>query len=58
MVGDRAATDLALARAAGWCGVLVLTGVDRDPDVIPEEWRPDVVIDSVADLPALLAAAG
>ena len=58
MVGDRASTDLALARAAGWIGVLVLTGVDRDPAAIPHKWRPDLVLESVADLPAALAAAG
>ena len=56
MIGDRASTDLALARTAGWVGVLVLTGVDRDVDAIPSEWRPDLVLQSVADLPAAVTA--
>ncbi len=56
MVGDRAATDLALARTAGWCGVLVLTGVERNAESIPPEWKPDLVLQSVAELPKAIAA--
>lgn len=52
VVGDRPETDLALAAAGGWIGVLVLTGVTPDPTgVVP---APQVVLASVADLPPLL----
>lgn len=55
MVGDRPETDLAFGRAAGWTTVLALTGVISDPaDVLPE-YAPDLVIDSIVDLPARLA---
>ncbi len=53
VVGDRPETDLALARAAGWLGVLVLTGVVNDATEVPDAHRPDVVLDSIADLPRL-----
>jgi|FLYL01.1.fsa_nt_gi 4-nitrophenyl phosphatase len=52
VVGDRPETDLAMAKAEGWKGVLVLTGVvqpGQDPDP-----APDHVLDSIADLPELL----
>lgn len=53
MVGDRPETDLAMAAAAGWSGVLVLTGVgDRESGA---EWAPALVLDDVAGLPAALA---
>jgi HAD superfamily hydrolase (TIGR01450 family) len=54
VVGDRPETDLALARAGGWIGVLVLTGICRDPGAIPPPLRPDLVLTSVADLPGRL----
>lgn len=54
VVGDRGETDVAFARAAGWKAVLVLTGVTRHPDDLRPEHRPDMVIPSIADLPALL----
>lgn len=46
VVGDRGDTDLALARAGGWEGVLVLTGVIRDPAAA--EPAPDLVAESLA----------
>jgi len=55
MIGDRPDTDLALARAAGWKKVLVLTGVTGDGDPIPADLQPDHTIASIADLPALVA---
>ncbi len=50
MVGDRPETDLALARAAGWTAVLTLTGITRSVGEVPPELKPDLVIDSIADL--------
>jgi ribonucleotide monophosphatase NagD (HAD superfamily) len=49
-VGDRPETDLALARRAGWYSVLVLSGVTPDPDGVPADLTPDLVVASVADL--------
>ena len=53
MVGDRPETDLALARAAGWKSVLALTGITRSVEDVPQDLRPDIVIDSIADLVAM-----
>ncbi|MGH8873930.1 MAG: HAD-IIA family hydrolase [Acidimicrobiia bacterium] len=55
MVGDRADTDLALAVQAGWRPVLALSGLTRDPSEVPERWRPELVVASLADLPEALA---
>ncbi len=52
VVGDRPETDLELGVAEGWKTVLVLTGVT--PAEAHVEPPPDEVLDSVADLPALL----
>jgi HAD superfamily hydrolase (TIGR01450 family) len=57
MVGDRPETDMAVARAAGWPSVLVLTGVTDDPSTVDERIRPDHVIPSIAGLPDLLGIA-
>ena len=54
VVGDRPETDLAMARAEGWRAALVLTGVTRDPAAVPDEWRPDLVVASIAELPERL----
>ncbi len=58
MVGDRPETDIALGLAYGWTTVLVLTGVTSSPDDVPTAHTPDHVIDSVANLPSLLATIG
>ena len=50
VVGDRPETDLALAVAGGWTKVLVLTGVTAHADEVPEVYRPDIVLRSVATL--------
>lgn len=55
VIGDRPDTDLALGRAAGWHTVLCLSGVTAAASDVPEELRPDRVIDSIADLPEALA---
>lgn len=50
-VGDRPETDLAGARERGWTTVLVLSGVTSPSDVAKLDPQPDVVLDSIADLP-------
>ncbi|MBT8211782.1 MAG: HAD-IIA family hydrolase, partial [Acidimicrobiia bacterium] len=54
MVGDRPDTDIAMAIGAGWNSALVLTGVVTDATEVPEAHAPDVVIDSIADLPGVV----
>jgi len=54
VVGDRPETDLALGRGLGWTTVLVLTGVVADPAEVPPGLRPDLVLETIADLPASL----
>jgi phosphoglycolate/pyridoxal phosphate phosphatase family enzyme len=60
MVGDRLETDILMGRRAGVRTALVLSGIARREDLVagdPAE-RPDFVVDTVGDLPALLGAAG
>ncbi len=54
IVGDRPDTDIALGKVEGWATALVLTGVTGDPDTVPEQFRPDIVLESLADLPGAL----
>lgn len=54
VIGDRPDTDLALGKARGWATALCLTGVTDQAEDVPDELAPDVVIDSVADLPAVV----
>ena len=54
VVGDRAETDIGMGIAEGWATALVLTGVVDDPGQIAAEYRPDLVLGSIADLPAAL----
>ena len=58
MVGDDVANDVLAARAAGLAGILVRTGKFRPSDLERAGEEPDAVIDSIADLPALLGAWG
>jgi phospholysine phosphohistidine inorganic pyrophosphate phosphatase len=51
MIGDDIVTDVGGAQAAGLRGVLVKTGKFRAQDLAGEV-QPDVVLDSIADLPA------
>ena len=55
MVGDKPETDLALGKGEGWTTVLVLSGVTGNDADVPDDLRPDAVLDSIADLPDLLA---
>lgn len=57
MVGDRLETDIAFAKRAGWFSVLTLSGVTEIGGKHPQSLRPDYVIDSIADLPTMLAKA-
>lgn len=52
MVGDRLDTDILGARRAGFTAALVLTGIDtvETASAAPDEQRPDVVIETLADL--------
>ena len=54
MIGDDPVADIGGARGAGCAGWLVRTGKYRDGDAIPAAAVPDRVIDSIADLPAIL----
>ena len=50
VVGDRMLTDVALARAAGMAGALVLTGATALADVPPPPDGPDLVLEGLAQL--------
>jgi NagD protein len=50
MVGDRLLTDVAMARAAGMAGTLVLTGATTPDDLAGAEIRPDHVISTLGEL--------
>jgi HAD superfamily hydrolase (TIGR01458 family) len=54
MVGDDVESDVLAAQRAGVTGVLVRTGKFQPEDLRAADGTPDHVIDSVADLPALL----
>ena len=58
VVGDRPETDLAMAKAAGWAGILVLSGVTDDVSQVPVDLRPEVVVPSIADVPAVVLGGG
>ncbi len=54
MVGDRLYTDIAMASRAGTQSILVLSG-ETDREMLDgSDIRPTVVLDSVADIPALV----
>ena len=52
VVGDDMRTDVEGARAAGARGVLVRTGKFRAADLDDPDLQPDLVLDSIADLPS------
>ena len=51
-VGDRPDTDLAGAHERGWTTILVLSGVTDASAAKSLDPQPDLIIDSLADLPA------
>jgi HAD superfamily hydrolase (TIGR01458 family) len=55
MVGDDVETDVGGAKALGMRGVLVRTGKFEEKTLAVADPQPDAVIDSIADLPALLS---
>ena len=57
VVGDRLYTDIAMARAAGAVGVLVLSGETKREQVAASADRPDLVVEDVAELAGRLAEA-
>lgn len=50
MVGDRLATDMAMARSAGLTGVLVLTGASKRGDIVASPVKPDYAIEGLHEL--------
>jgi HAD superfamily hydrolase (TIGR01458 family) len=58
MVGDDLEADIAAAKRVGLRGVLVRTGKFRREALATADPKPDAVIDSIADLPRLLAGGG
>lgn len=50
VVGDQMATDVAAARAMGWDGALVRSGVDSWQDLIDAESTPAWVLSDLSDL--------
>ena len=58
VVGDRLDTDVALGERAGMTTALVRTGVTDESDLAASPIEPDYVLDSLAELPELLADTG
>jgi HAD superfamily hydrolase (TIGR01458 family) len=58
MVGDDIGADVLAAQAMGMQGVLVRTGKFRPEQLDSAGGSPDVVVDSVADVPALVTESG
>jgi NagD protein len=56
VVGDNLDTDVRFARQNGMLSVLVLTGVGRRDEAEAAPHPPDYILDSIAELPALLHA--
>ena len=54
VVGDRSDTDLEMGRLEGWNRALVLTGALTDDEGLSVEERPELVLASLAELPAAL----
>ena len=54
VIGDDPESDVGGAQALGMRGLLVRTGKSRHYDLARSAVRPDAVLDSIADLPALL----
>lgn len=54
MVGDDLTNDVIGAQAAGLTGILVRTGKFRESDLLQGKGEPDHIVDSLADVPALI----
>ena len=55
VVGDDVTTDIAGAQAIGALSVLVRTGKYSDETLECSAVKPDLIVDSIADVPQLLA---
>lgn len=55
LVGDRLYTDIAMAKAAGILGVLVLSGEAQHQDLEKSQLQPDLVLDNLGSLSAALS---
>ena len=58
MVGDDVEADVAGAKAAGLRAILVRTGKFREGTLAEAEPQPDVVVESIADVPGFLREQG
>jgi HAD superfamily hydrolase (TIGR01450 family) len=58
VVGDNLASDIAGAKRAGLDAILVLSGTSRPADLYRAQYRPDLVLPSLAALASSLAADG
>ena len=54
MIGDRLYTDMKMAAYAGIDSIMVLSGEAKRSDLDGSELKPTYIVDSVADVPALL----
>ncbi len=54
IVGDRLDTDIAVAKICRCTSVLVLTGVTKREHLENSKIRPDIIVESIADLPRFL----
>jgi 4-nitrophenyl phosphatase len=57
VVGDRPETDLAMARAERWHAALVLTGIATSKKDVGKGLEPDVIVESIVNLPERIAPA-
>jgi len=55
LVGDRLETDILAANRMGIFSILVMTGVTSPSDVPDRNFKPDLVISSVSDIPKVLS---
>jgi HAD superfamily hydrolase (TIGR01450 family) len=58
VVGDHLVADVSGAKRAGLASILVLTGVTARDDLDRAAIRPDLVLDSLAELPARIEVTG
>jgi ribonucleotide monophosphatase NagD (HAD superfamily) len=58
VVGDRIETDIVMGKAAGMATALVLSGVTSAQSLEASSVRPDLVLESLADLPDALGLEG
>ena len=56
IVGDNLTTDILLGGESGMRTALVLTGASTESDIAASSTRPDIVIDSLAELPQALGS--